>query len=513
MKNANGETSIVKKINIILWIPRQLSRFKQKLNQRMEGKYSSRLIAAATTSIASLLMIIMLFVPNYLGVAGDQNVGRVMNAAGVYYTETAVDEIYNNYFVRTYSNVLVGQETADEFLNSQVLLVRIAVFIDNIFTGDRVFDIRCLAMLYGILYVPALYVLVKQACSRVKKFSEGFVIGFVGLLIFADVAYITYFNSFYPEALWFISLMYCVGAGLSFQKNRSGLKDFGALAIIVIFAIVLLTSRGECAFLGIVFAVFCLRLIFARREWMWGVICVMTAFILSIVSITCMLNMKSDYDETSKFHAMTRGVLFEADDPSGALEEFGISTSYELLADTSIYDFLPVIESNNKVLKEEFLDKYTYMDVAAYYLRHPGSFVNLMDLSIKSCFGIRREYYGNYEQSVGLPAQAKSIFWGMWSTFKSTSAPQTIGFFLVLVGAVVLLFGRGYSIRLSEDRRSTVFLDMLLVVVLVCVLQSGNTIIHSGDAEMAYHCFLVAFGMDIIFYYVFAELVHKINIF
>lgn len=511
--SANGDNAIAKKINIALWIPRKLNQLKQKLNSRMEDKYSSRLIAAGTTVLATLLMIIMLFIPNYLGVAGDQNVGRVMNAAGVYYTETAVDKIYNNYFVRTYSNVLVGQETADEFLNSQVLLVRIAVFVDNIFTGDRIFDIRFLALIYGMLYVPALYLIVKQACSRVKKFSEGIVIGFVGLLIFADVAYITYFNSFYPEALWFVSLMYCVGAGLSFQENRTALKDFGALAIIVVFAIILSTSRGECAFLGILFAAFCLKLIFSRKYWMWGVICVMAAFILSIVSITCMINMKSDYDDTSKLHAMTRGILFEADNPAEALEEFGISTSYELLADTSAYDFLPIIQADNDVLKEEFLDKYTYMDVAAYYLRHPGDFVNLLDLSIKSCFGIRREYYGNYEQSVGLPAQAKSIFWGLWSTFKSTSAPQTIGFFVVLVAAVILLYGRGYSIRLSEDRRNTVFVDILIVVVMVCLLQAGNTIIHSGDAEMSYHCFLVALGMDMIFYYVFAELVHKINVF
>ena len=213
LKSANGNNTIANRINIALWIPRKLNQLKQKLNNRMEGKYSSRLIAVGTTALASFLMIIMLFVPNYLGVAGDQNVGRVMNAAGVYYTDTEMGNIYNNYFVRTYSNVLVGQETADEFLNSQVLLVRIAVFVDNIFTGDRVFDIRFLALLYGLLYIPALYVLVKQACSRVKKFSEGIVIGFVGVLMFADVAYITYFNSFYPEALWFVSLMYCVGAG------------------------------------------------------------------------------------------------------------------------------------------------------------------------------------------------------------------------------------------------------------------------------------------------------------
>lgn len=426
----------------------------------MEGRYSARKIAFVTACLSMGLMILMFFVPNYLGVAGDQTVGRVMNSSGVYYTKTDIADIYNNYFVWTYSNVLKEQETADEFLNSQVILVRIAVFLDNLITGDKVFDIRFLALLYGILYVPAVYLLVLQACSRVNSFSEGSVIGFVGLLIFADVAYLTYFNSFYPEALWFICLLYCVAAGLSFQENRSAVQDFGALFVLVVFSSVLMTSRGECAFLGVVFAVFCLKLLFARKNWMWGVICVMTAFLLSLLSISCMINMQSD-----------------------------------------------------QALQEEFLSQYTYMDVAAYYVRHPGSFVNLMDVFIKSCFGIRKESCDNYEQSVGLPAQAKSIFWGAWSTFKNTSAPKTIGYLLVLIGAVLLLFGRGYSIRPDEDRRSTVFLDMMMVVVLICVLQSGNTIIHSGDAEMVQHCFLISLGIDIITYFVFAELVHKIKIF
>ena len=513
MESSKNENKIAKNLNIVLWIPRKLGQVKQKINQRMEGKYSAKLIALLTACFAMFLMTIMLFVPNYLGVAGDQTVGRVMNASGVYYTKTDIADIYDNYFVRTYSNVLKGQETADDFFNSQVVLIRIAVFIDNIFTGDRVFDIRFLAFLYAIMYVPAMYLLVCQACNRVKNFSEGIVIGLVGLLIFADVAYITYFNSFYPEALWFISLMYCVAAGLSFQENRTVLQDFGSLVVIVIFAGILLTTRKECALLGIVFAVFCLKLLFARKNWMWGVVCVIAAFLVSVLSITCMISMQSDYDETSKLHAMTRGVLFESKNPTETLEEFGIDSSYELLADTSAYDYLPVVEASNPVLKKEFLDRYTYTDITAYYLRHPGAFINLMDVAIKSGFGIRRDHCGNYEQSVGLPEQAKSLFFSAWSTFKSTSAPQTIGFLLVLIGAVLLLFGKGYSIRPDEDRRSTIFLDMMMVVVLVCVLQAGNTIIHSGDAEMIYHCFLVGFGIDIVTYFVFSELVHKLKIF
>lgn len=513
MKQNDGESRVVKRINLIVKVMRKIAQLKGKVNKRMEGKYSPTLIALVATAAATLIMIIMLFLPNYLGVADDGSFSRVMRSAGIYYTQTEVSDIYNNYFVKTYSNVISDYEVQDSYFNSQVLLLKGAVILDDMITRDRFFDIRFLALLYGIFYVPALFWLLKQACMRVKKFSEGVVIGVAGVLIFSDVAYITYFNSFYPEAIWFISLMYCVAAGLSFQSKRSGYRDFGSLVAIVLAGIVLLASRSQTAFIGILLAIFCLKLLFTRKNWMWGVMCVGAAFILSFTSIVCMINMESDFDETSKFHAMTRGVLFQSNDPGKALSEFGIDASYEMLTDVSSYDYLPLVQSENEVLKEDFLDKYSQLDVAVYYVRHPSSFFSMMDVAIKSCFGIRREFCGNYEKSVGLPGRARSIFWGAWSTFKNNSAPKTIGYLVVLVGATIMLFSKGYAIRPYEDRRSTVFIDMLMVVVLICLSQAGITIVNSGDAEMVQHCFLISYGIDILTYFVFSEVVHKINIF
>lgn len=491
----------------------KLGQLRKRMNQHMEGKYSPKLIAMTSTAIATLLMIIMLFFPNYLGVADDGSVSDVMQSAGIYYMQTDVSDVYNNFFIKKYSNVLSDYAVMGNNMNSQVLLVKLSVFLDNLVTRDIFYDIRFLALIYGIFYVPAVYLLIKQACQRVKKFSEGIVISLSGILIFSDVAYISYFNSFYPEAIWFISLMYCVGAALSFQNQRSGYLDTGSIAVIVIAGIVLITSRKQAACIGFLLSVFCLKLLFVRKEWKWGLICSGAAFILSITSISALVNLSSDFDQTSKFHAMTRGVLFESNNPGETLSEFGISTSYEMLTDVSAYDYLPLVTSTDESLTEDFLNKYTQVDVASYYVRHPGSFIRMLDVAIKSCFGIRREYCGNYEKSVGLPKRARSIFWSSWSTFKNNSAPKTIGYLVVLTGVLIMLFGRGYSIRSYENRRNTVFLDMMMVVLFICLIEAGITIVNSGDAEMVQHCFLVSYGVDIITYFVFSELVHKINIF
>ncbi len=507
------KNKIAKRINVFVAILQKLKKIRDDMNKRMEHAYSPAAIASYVTVIAMLLLIMMLFIPNYLGVADDGSLSKVINSAGLNYIQDDVDEIYNNYFVRNYTNVLSDYQKTIKRESSQITLVRFAVWLDNVITRDKYFDMRFLGLIYSLLYAPALWLFVKQACTRVKRFSEGVVIGFFGVLMFADVSYITYFNSFYPEALWFIAFMYCIAGAMAFQEvNRVG-KDFAYMMLILTSTFILITSRQQCAVIGILVAVYILKLMFIRRHWLWSFACVSISILLMFVSLMCMLRLENDFDERSKFHAMTRGVLFQSKNPSKTLEEFGIDPSYEMLTDASSYDYLPLVKAENKeVLDEGFYDHYTIQDILTYYVRHPGEMFSMLDVAIKASFTIRRSYCGNYEIQVGLPPQAKSLFWSGWSTFKDVSAPKTIGYVILLVAGIIMLYGKSYSLRPERDRRSTVMVDTLILVLAVGLSQAIITIINSGDAELVQHCFLLGFGIDIMSYFVLAEILHKLNI-
>lgn len=486
--------------------------FLRNVNFKMEGRYSPSRLALLVTVITAIIAFVILFLPNYLGVAGDGSTDEVMRSAGIYYIEREPDLIYNNYFIKTYSTVASGEDMPGKTINSQVIILRIAKSLDYLFTRDHYFDIRFLGLLYLILYLPAVYLLIREVCKRVRQFTEGALIAAAGLVIFSDIGYVTYFNSFYPEAILLIAMLYCVGASMSFQKERSGYRDFFSLMLFFISAVILLSSRRQCAVLGFLFAIYVIRLIFVRRSFIWGVSCIGTAFVLSLISILCIFIYPSEFGETSKLHAMTRGVLFVSSSPSETLEEFGINPSYELLADSSAYDYLPLVKAGDDSLYHGFLDQYSASDIAVYYLRHPGSMLGMIDVSIGAGMDIRRGSCGNYEISVGMPLKAKSLFWSGWSTFKMMSAPKTIGYLIVLTGFIFFLFYKGYSIRPGENRRNTIFLDMLITVLGVLLSQSIIVIIGSGDAEMVQRTFLVGLSLDIMTYCVFAELQHKIKI-
>ncbi len=453
--------------------------------------------------------MIMLFVPPYLGVADDGSLSKVMNSSGVYYIEDKPEEIYNNYFVKTYTTVSKYNNVKEDDMSSQVILVKMAVAVDNFFTPDNYFDIRFLSLIYGLFFIPAIWLLIVQAASRVLYFSEGIIVGIVGVVIFADVSYLTYFSSFYSEALWYITLLYCVGLGLSLCRKKFRMFK---LLLFTMFGVILTTSKWQCAVIGLLLAGFCVKKIFLDQKVIWKVTCILMAFVLSIATFLSYFTIEDDFTITSKYHAMTRGVLFQSKNPEETLKEFNIDPSYSILADTSSYNNYPLIHTDNSLLKEEFLNTYTTADIGFYYLKHPISMIGMLDLSVKSAFNIRRDYCGNYEKSTGMKEKAKSLFWSSFSSFKVRSAPRTIGYLVILMIACFMLYGERRKLGVRKDDSKEVYLDMMILVLCVGLSQGIITILRSGDTEMIQHGFILGAAIDIITYFAFAEILHKLNI-
>ncbi|MHB8061972.1 MAG: glycan biosynthesis hexose transferase WsfD, partial [Ruminiclostridium sp.] len=149
-----------------------------------------------------------------------------------------------------------------------------------------------------------------------------------------------------------------------------------------------------------------------------------------------------------------------------------------------------------------------------YYLRHPKAMLAMLDISVKSAFNFRGEYSGNYEKSAGMPKKAKSLFWSLWSSFKMNSAPRTIGFIIVLLFASIVLFWQK-SMKTSEKHkhRKYISLEAMLIVFCIAISQAIITFVNSGDAEMSQHLFLFSVSIDLLIYFNFAEVLHRLKIF
>ena len=507
MREEAGQSSWARFLNGLRSIVLFFARARKGFNEKLAKRYSSRAVGFCAAAISGLLLIIMLFVPPFLGVADDGSLSAVMHGSGLDFFDREVRELYNNYYVRQYRLT----EPSGSFVSSQAVFLSLAKGLDYLFTRDSVFDTRFLALIYGALYLPAVGLVVTQAANRVQFPSEGIVIGVFGVILFADVSYVTYFNSLYPEALWLICLLYCAGFAMALQKSpkwdAAYLLGFAASGLVLCFV------EKHCAVLGIFLALFCLKQMRLRDARMQAkVLAVLLSVVLLGGSFYSYFTVSSRFTESSKLHAMTRGVLLESTNPEKSLAEFGIASSYEMLTDISAYDYYPLTEAANPALESGFYDHYTMLDLGLYYARHPGSMISMLDIAVKASFNVRREFCGNYEESVGMPPMGKSAFFSFSSNFKVRSAPKTIGYLLFLVIVFIAVLSRRMVRGEPRSRFRTVALDTLEMLTLLAVLHAVGIILASGDAELTRYGLIMSVCVDLLTYFVFSEILHRLNV-
>ena len=498
-----------KLLNLLKRLIEAFSRLRRRLNRFMRAKYSTNFLAGVAMAACGVLAVIMLLLPNYLGMGNDS----LANAKMGYYKLGYIDEeiisgqvASNAYFTRVYE--LTHLDGGSEFSLERVM-VNLAKALDWLFTHDQLFDIRFLALLYIVLYLPGVFLVIKAALERVRQFSEAAALAGLGVLIFSDISYIAYFNSLYTDALFFIMLLYMAGSSLLLHRDGKRQSLYVVLLGLSTMGFCLVAKQGFLA--GVIVAFFLLmHLQYVVRKNGKALNVIVTCLVLT-TSILSLFQVSSEFDDTGKYHAMTRGVLLQSADPAETLEDMGINLSFSVLANDSLYEDYPVTQLANPLIQREFLDRYATGDIMKYYIRHPGALISMWDLGVKAAVNLRRDYCGNYELSTGMPPMGKSIFGATWSIFKIQSAPKTIGYLVVLVVVILMMTGKKLLGKHPQRWDFTYFMTCMCLLTLG-MADMTYVMIHSGDAQLVQYNAVLGTVMDILLYFVCAELLHKLNV-
>lgn len=501
--------SVGKLLHLLKKLMEGFSRLRNRLNRLMRARYSANLLACVAMAVCGILAITMLLIPNYLGMGNDSLANAKMGYYKLGYIDDEMisgDVASNAYFTRVYE--LTNLDGGSEF-SLEHGLVKLAKALDWLFTHDQLFDIRFLAFLYIILYLPGVFLIIKAALERVGQFSEAAALAGLGVLIFSDISYIAYFNSLYTDALFFIMLLYMAGSSLLLHRDSKYQGLYAVLLGLSCMGFCLVAKRGFLA--GIIIAFFLLMHLQHMIRKRSKVLHVIVTCLVLTTSILSLFQVSSEFDDTGKYHAMTRGVLLQSTDPAQTLEHMGINLSFSVLANDSLYEEYPVTQLANPLLQQEFLTRYSTGDILMYYIRHPGSLISMWDLGVKAAVNLRRDYCGNYERSAGMPPMGKSIFGSAWSIFKMQSAPKTIGYLLVLVAIVWITADRKLLGKHAQRWDFTYFMTCMSLLMLG-LADMTYVIMHSGDAQLIQYNAVLGTVMDILLYFVCAELLHKLNV-
>ncbi len=481
----------------------------EKINTSMGERFSASRFAFLAVIVMAGILLFTITIPPFIGMSDDGSFSRIMNSVGIFHYNDAPDNLYFNYYVRNYE-VLPLQAT-NVAHTSLLFFIRIALFFNTLFGSGSNFDMRFMGLVYALMFLPAIYMIVKQSVLQTGNFTESFIVVALGILIFGDVTYCAYFCSFYKEPLMFVCALLCMGALMSMRSEG---PDVLRILVFIGAGVALTLVKKQCSLIGFLLALMSMRLFFVKKDVTWRTLCIAGAITLLVCTGLSFFYVDSDFTIESKYNAMTRGVLLESKDPAKTLDEFGIDPSYEILADTSAYAAPPIVKADDHVLNSGFYDKYNSLSILIYYMKHPGSMLGMLDISVKASMESERGYSGNYEKSAGKSPMAKSFFWTAWSQFKSGAAPHTLGFLLVLAIAILLLYMRRLMRSTAgRDSRGTLAFVTLALTLAIGLSQAIAAIVESGDGDIQKQSFLLGIAIDLVSYYLIAEVIHRTNIF
>lgn len=445
---------------------------------------------AAVLLIAFGIIAYQIFLPPLIGLADSWDFERLLRQNGLAHVPTGYEDKYFLYFNSKYRIISRTIESAPQSLyaykSSTSLPMRTARWLSMTAGQDEILDIRVLAALYTVLLLFGLWLVLKAA----RLLSTGLWVLLSGLLIliFTDVGYVSYFNSFYSEGTGLVFLAIGIGSSLILITQRSP----NVLALVGYFLafLMVVTTKTMYAFLAPAFALFGIYLSgYVRFRWRYwlssslgvALCCIATWYYYQTPAV---MGVQAAYV------GVFMDLLPHSSNPRQDLSELGLNPNYTLFIGTTPYQ--PDSPLNTPEFQNEFTARVKSHTLALFYLTHPDRLYELCARCMKQAFTTRVSRLGYYEANTGKPPRSRAF--GLWSVIRENVFPRSVfflGFFFATgIAAVVFL------IKSSSRTLRGVYLLYLLFVSIAGAQFFVAVVAGGGEPDLEKHLFMFNLAFD-----------------
>lgn len=452
--------------------------------------------------ITAAILAFQLVIEPITGVADNGDFHRATHPLGLYSTSDLYEDRYFNYLERYWQN---GPRESRGFLSSQQILIVIGIVFNKLIIKDTLFDIVTMGVIHSILLLPAIALLAYALFSSLGK-VKAWIIFALGTLVFLDSGYITYFNTFYSEAIAIISLFYMAAAAiaiirLNLQRNEKILL----IGVFYLFAFLFITSKNQFAIIAPLLAWTGYRLSSVNVNTRSSRLSIALSLLLLIaMSLYFRFGVPNQYAQFNRFNSVFSGILLSSPDPETDLNEMGIDPKFATLAG---FDYWEVNE--NLILSEEFeqafFEKVTFIEITEQYWRHPHYLIDQLSRAIRKGVFLASDELGHYEKTASFPALTHSQKFNLWSNLRSTpvfgSLLLSILFYMINLLSIYIK-----RFRLDRGRSNIVQSEIHFCIVLASILVLFAALIGDGQNEIIKHLLLFNFFRDFCLIILAAEL-------
>jgi hypothetical protein len=378
------------------------------------------LLAAAAAIVAYQTMM-----PPVVGLANQADFRRVIGKLG-YGPE---DPVYFSAIALNYVPDANYRSYGWEQFSSEDLFVRAALAVNRFVSKDGKLDIRVMGFVHGLAFLAALAWLLRAT-------RRWIVVWPLIVLIATDVAYVSYFNSFYAEAASFIFALLLIAESIEICSN--GVTET-RLARWIAWSMLLILAKPVNAPAGVLLAVFALRL--SPRSWLGRA----GAAAIFCASAFMIATAPRELKAANAYNLVFLSVLPESRTPAADAARLGLPAGSEDYSRIGAWaPNSPFAELKDRGIIGR---KITVWTVLRFYLAHPARMWRHVAENLRIAMLLRPEL-GNFPASAGYPPKARSKAFALWSDFHQAALVRAARplFFALLASAGLLTWRFGQSL-------------------------------------------------------------------
>ena len=336
----------------------------------------------------------------------------------------AVGVANNGDFSKTYGRFNLTEPVADEakfadtkfffdsnahyrspFYSSEQLFLIPALVLNRIVSKDGTFDLRLIGVVHAalLLYTAWLFPPLLSNTPRPMRLATYI----LALLIFGDVMYVAYLNSFFMDVAAYLCLL--LGTVLFLRTVRW--QRMADTILLALCCVVMTTAKAQHAALGF-WAALLIGLSLSRNALRVGLFAGCLA-VLAIVWVTAAT--PPEYSLRGCFTMVFYQILPHAKNPDRTAADLGLGSSYRQYI--GLHSFSAGSPMDDPRFRAEFSRTISYGTLAWFFLSHPRDTYTALRNSLDDA-GRQRPILGNFDVKAGLPPLAESQSFALWSGLK-----------------------------------------------------------------------------------------------
>lgn len=458
--------------------------------------------------LAVVIIKFVLFTNPQPGVADQGDFDRVMSAGGIALQNS---DLMNPEFKRFYEYIVTDYAIKDNMFfqffitlvsSSIGYLIYLISLICKII-GQDIFKTQYLALVYGVIYVSALYIIMKS--MNIKNVFKIAILGTLGLFILLDGNYLIWFNSLYGEPMMISTLMLFIAAYSYYIYKKYTLKDNNKILrrILFIFIAAFLFVGSKMQILtALPMIIFMLVKVLLDNRKIISKVNFRLLVIFLVVIVIYPLQMTIQNKAMSKdtqYNSVFYGVLNGSETPKQDLIDLGLNPDMYVEAGKHSYlkaeDYVKYVP-RTEITEDEFYSKISNSKLAKFYLTHPKRLIEGMQYTAEKAF-ITSTSLGKHTKEYSEESIREFDRFTTWSTFRETKFPRKVWFIILVYGMIFLVsIYKFVKNKDSNEIKSKIYIIWLLIFI--ATLQFPMPFVGNGQADTAKQLYLFNFITDVI---------------